>query len=363
MIYLQSLTKDELAALLLPHSKARKTKKRTDTQIKDYLFRQARYRAKQLFTWFYVRKVSDWNAMTDLSNDLRHWLAENMKICQPVIRDEKRSSDGTCKFLWVLEDGKTVESVVIPSKDEDDETQRLTLCISSQVGCAMGCKFCMTASQGFERNLETHEIIAQVHESAKRFPITNIVFMGMGEPLNNVDNVIKACRILIDQEGMAFSKRKVTVSTAGILPAMNKFGTSVDVSLAVSLNATTDEQRSVIMPVNRKWDIAALMEACSVYPLKPHRWITFEYVLIRDFNDSLEDAARLCKLIKGIKSKINLIPFNEHCAADFKSPSEDRVRQFHKYLVDQHVTAIVRHSRGADVSAACGQLKSARLSS
>ena len=218
--------------------------------------------------------------------------------------------------------------------------------------------FCLTGIQGLDRSLEVHEIVAQAFELRLVAPITNIVFMGMGEPLHNVKNVVQACKILIDENGLHFSKRKVTVSTSGLVPAIEALGRQVDVSLAISLNATTDEQRSEIMPVNKKWNIQALLDACRRYPLGSHRRITFEYVMLRDFNDSLDDAQRLIELTKGIPSKLNLIPFNEHSGSKYKRPTDQVVKLFQKYLLDRNVTATVRISRGRDILAACGQLRS-----
>lgn len=347
MIYFQSLTQNELAELLKPVSQAE--------------FR-ARYRAKQIFHWVYQRKVTEWDQMTDLSKELRIWLKANVEIFRLKPRQERKAQDGTLKFLWDLLDHKTVESVIIPVFEEDEEgsksVARLTGCISSQVGCAMGCKFCLTGVQGLDRHLETYEIVTQVFELRMHAPITNLVFMGMGEPLHNLNNVIKACKILLDPDGLNFSKRKVTVSTSGIVPAIDELGKTVDVSLAVSLNATTDDQRSQIMPVNKKWNIQTLLESCKRYPLGSHRRITFEYVLLRDFNDSDEDAVRLETLLRGMRAKINLIPFNEHSGAVFKHPSDERILKFQKYLLDHSMTATVRHSRGRDILAACGQLRS-----
>ncbi|OFZ01010.1 MAG: 23S rRNA (adenine(2503)-C(2))-methyltransferase [Bdellovibrionales bacterium GWB1_52_6] len=333
------------------------------------LAKQARYRAQQVFHWVYQRQVLDWGQMTDLSKDLRSWLQENVEIYQPIELQSQQATDGTMKFLWDLQDHKTVESVIIPAALQEKEPeaageasepakQRLTLCISSQVGCAMKCKFCLTGIQGLERHLQVHEIVGQVLELRRRAPITNIVFMGMGEPLHNFENVVKACEILLDQDGLNFSKRKVTVSTSGLVPAIEELGKRIDVSLAVSLNATTDEQRSEIMPVNKKWNIKALLDACRKYPLGSHRRITFEYVLLKDFNDSLEDAARLVRLVQGIPSKINLIPFNEHPGSTLKRPADDTVLNFQRYLLDRDVTALIRISRGQDILAACGQLRS-----
>lgn len=378
MIPFQSLTKADLATLLIPLS-ADKGEDRAE--------KRARYRAQQIFHWVYQRHVDRWDEMSDLSKDLRAWLKENVEVIRLPERVSQQALDGTHKFLWTLTDGKTIESVIIPAAlteredpdapmREDDEEgarfsgrktdakvdggewKRLTACISSQVGCAMACKFCLTGVQGLDRSLRTEEIIAQVHELRRRAPITNIVFMGMGEPLHNLDAVSKACQILLDQDGLNFSKRKVTVSTSGLVPAIEELGRRVDVSLAISLNSTTDEQRSQIMPVNRKWNLDALLTACRNYPLGPHRRITFEYVMLKDFNDSMEDAARLPGLLRGIPAKLNLIPFNEHSGSEFKRPSDEVVKKFQKYLLDRGITTTVRISRGRDISAACGQLRS-----
>jgi 23S rRNA (adenine2503-C2)-methyltransferase len=427
MIYFQSLTLDELAELLIPISAPRKRHRPRFTASpaagaglenlpasvevspeiseaeKLATLKRACYRAKQIFHWVYQRHVTDWEEMSDLSKDLRAWLKEHVEIYRLKQVQSHQALDGTHKFLWQLQDGKTIESVIIPaalqekenmdveasscapdcSDDEEEEEgdslshsaeafagartkaalnsgnwSRLTACISSQVGCAMACKFCLTGVQGLDRHLQVHEIVTQIYELRRLAPITNIVFMGMGEPLHNLDNVAKACQILLSQEGLNFSKRKVTVSTSGLVPAIEELGKRVDVSLAISLNSSTDEQRSQIMPVNKKWNIAKLMEACRNYPLGSHRRITFEYVMLRDFNDSLEDAARVVKLLRGIPSKVNLIPFNEHSGSEFKRPSDDTVRKFQKYLMDRGFTATVRISRGRDILAACGQLRS-----
>lgn len=392
MIYFQSLTQAELAELLLPLSAPPKMRRQPDGSLAPVLSeaehaekarKQAAYRAKQIFHWVYQRFIDDWDQMTDLSKEVRAWLKTNVEICRLSARQSRQALDGTHKFLWDLPDAKTIESVIIPAalQEKDDVSEdadtvkpcagretresvdsekwaRLTACISSQVGCAMSCKFCLTGVQGLDRHLATHEIVTQVHELRRIAPITNIVFMGMGEPLHNFDPVVKACRILLDQDGMNFSKRKVTVSTSGLVPAIEELGRQVDVSLAISLNASTDEQRSEIMPVNRKWNIERLMQACREFPLASHRKITFEYVMLRDFNDSLEDAARITKLTRGIRCKINLIPFNEHSGSVYKRPSDETVRRFQKYLLDRGHTATVRISRGRDILAACGQLRS-----
>ncbi len=385
MIYFQSLTQAELAELLMPLSQERPSPRLTEEERVRKSEKRARYRAKQIIKWVYQRFSTVLDKMSYLSKDLRAWLKEHVVVYRLEERLSRQALDGTHKFLWDLEDQKTIESVIIPAAlqekgreafeekaekgiafagqqtDEDvtsEKWARLTACISSQVGCAMSCKFCLTGVQGLDRSLQTHEIVTQVYELRRRAPITNIVFMGMGEPLHNLDNVAKACQILLDADGLNFSKRKVTVSTSGLVPAIEELGRRVDVSLAISLNATTDEQRTRIMPVNKKWNIEKLLEACRNYPLGSHRRITFEYVMLDDFNDTLEDAARLVKLIRGIPSKINLIPGNEHSGAEFKRPSDQKGRAFQRYLMDRNITATVRISRGRDILAACGQLRS-----
>lgn len=409
MIIFQDLTQDELAELLLPLSRVKKKRlngtegAKAEAKLEVARRKQARYRARQIFHWVYQRYVTDWQQMTDLSKELRAWLCENVRIHRLGVRVNPTSIDGTRKFLWELSDSKTVESVIIPAalkekgaagdyvKDDDefeDAVQevgsrfagnrldrryadphiesrphgergiRLTACISSQVGCAMGCRFCLTGVQGLDRHLKTHEIVTQVHELRMRAPITNIVFMGMGEPLHNVDNVIKACRILLDQDGMNFSKRKITVSTSGLVPAIRKLGESVGVSLAISLNGSNDEQREKVMPVNKRWKINELLDACRDFPLGKHRRITFEYVMIQGLNDSLDDAERVYRLLRGIPSKVNLIPMNEHAASEFKRPDDETVYAFQNHLVQKGLTCTVRISRGRDILAACGQLRS-----
>ena len=392
MIFFESLTQAELAELLLPLGQSRSGADASAPQKK------ARYRAQQIYHWVYQRLVTDWDQMTDLSVALREWLKQHVSFYPLGVRQSHLALDGTQKFLWSLADDKTVESVIIPAalnpdREPDakmDETRRaknpakrssaqswtsmglpvapqtslrewgrLTACISSQVGCAMACKFCLTGIQGLDRHLHAHEIVAQVFALRKLAPITNIVFMGMGEPLHNLTGVTQACRILLDTDGLNFSKRKVTLSTSGLVPAIESLGQmDLGVSLAVSLNATTDEQRSQIMPVNRKWNIQSLLRACQSYPLGTHRRITFEYVMIAGLNDSLADAERLPRLLHRIPSKVNLIPFNPHPGAPFRRPSDETVRAFQASLLRAGLTATVRISRGQDILAACGQLRS-----
>lgn len=282
------------------------------------------------------------------------------------VRDDRRpvkavQVDGdTVKFTMELADGLETESVAIPMRHRDGSVTR-TLCVSSQVGCAMGCTFCWTAKMGLHRNLTVAEIVDQVVWARRLMAehnghIGNIVFMGMGEPLHNYDNVVRAIKILTDEFGLDFSRRKITVSTSGLVPALERFGQEVDVSLAVSLNGTTNEQRSSIMPVNDRWSIEELMACLRAYPLEKRERITLEYVLIRDLNDSLDDARRLVKLVRGLPSKINLIPFNPHPHTPFQTPDEDVIDRFQAYLVEHNVSCFRRRTRGQDEMAACGQL-------
>lgn len=314
-------------------------------------FGKEKYRAKQIFKWIYQKNVTDFDRMTNLSKDFRNDLAARAYVSSLLVEAEEGSSDGTRKYLFRLSDDACVESVLIPDEG------RNTLCISSQVGCAMGCEFCLTGSFSLERDLTCAEIINQVCAVKETQDIRNIVFMGMGEPLANLENVIKAIRILISPDGLQFSNRRVTVSTSGLVPEMEILGKSVTVNLAVSLNATTDEQRNALMPINRKYHIRELLAACRKFPLPSRRMITFEYVLIGGINDSLDDAKRFVKLIHGIPAKVNLIPFNEYEGCSYKSPKQSTIDVFHKYLLDRNITVITRTSRGDDISAACGQLK------
>jgi 23S rRNA (adenine2503-C2)-methyltransferase len=327
--------------------------------------KKARYHSRQIFKWVYQRKAPAVDQMTDLSKQLRARLQDSFLVTPPLQKvQEQVSSDGTRKYLFELRDGNTIESVLIPgAKDPTEEPSRLTICISSQVGCAMGCKFCLTASMGLLRNLTVEEIVGQVLELSKHAEITNIVFMGMGEPLHNLENVSRAVEILLAQDGLNFSKRKVTISTSGLVPAIRKLNERLvgenRVNLAISLNSSHDEQRESVMPVNKAFPIEELLQACRDFYLEPHRRITFEYVLMGDLNDTLEDAERVRRLLKGIPCKVNIIPYNPHPASPFKRPSEAAVVAFQKYLLDHDTAATVRHSRGRDILAACGQLKSA----
>ncbi|UWZ81049.1 23S rRNA (adenine(2503)-C(2))-methyltransferase RlmN [Geoalkalibacter halelectricus] len=311
-----------------------------------------RFRARQIFRWMYRQGVCDFAEMTDLSKDFRQELQARAYVSRLVPEKVEVSSDGTRKYLLRLADGQTVESVRIPM-DEG----RSTLCISTQVGCAMQCAFCLTGTFGLMRNLTPSEIVNQVCAAQADGPVNNIVLMGMGEPLHNLDNVVAALRIFYAEEGLNFSPRKVTLSTCGLVPEMAELGRRIRVNLAVSLNATTDEVRERLMPINRRYPLARLMAACREFPLQPRQRITFEYILIRDLNDSPADARRLVKLLHGVKAKVNLIAFNEHEGSDYRAPTEEAFEAFQSYLLQRNIVAIRRASKGADISAACGQLK------
>lgn len=310
-----------------------------------------RFRAKQIFKWLYQMDAMSFDEMTNVSKEFRAVLQERAEISNLIPEAVEASADGTRKYLFRLKDGSAVESVLIPDEG------RNTLCISSQVGCAMKCAFCLTGTFGLDRNLTTAEIVNQVCAVKREHPVNNIVFMGMGEPLHNLGGVIPAVKILTDPDGFQLSTRKVTVSTSGLVPEMAELGRGCTVNLAVSLNATTDEVRDQIMPINRRYPLKELLAACKAFPLPSRRWITMEYVMIRDLNDTLDDAKRLVRLISNIPSKVNLIPFNEHEGCGFRTPTQESIDRFHKYLLDKNVTVITRSSRGGDISAACGQLK------
>lgn len=322
-----------------------------------------KYRAAQVLDWIYRHHAASFGEMTNIAKSERALLESRFSIPEISILKTEKSIDGTMKFLFGLEDGHTIESVLIPDED------RLTLCISSQVGCSQGCRFCLTGSGGFERNLKAWEIADQVlaaekylksgdHGQGIKRHITNIVLMGMGEPLANFDEVAAALELITGEHGLGFSARRVTLSTAGLVPGIERLGKAeLGINLAVSLNAATDEVRSGIMPINRRYPIKELLSACRRYPLKPRQRITFEYVMLKGVNDSEEDAHRLAGLLKGIRCKINLIPFNPFPGSAFERPDEDTVARFQKILLGHHYTAPVRESRGRDISAACGQLR------
>ncbi len=313
------------------------------------------FRAVQVARWLYGRGARSFEEMKNLSKDFRIQLAEKAKISWLEPQEIQTSPDGTRKFLFVLEDGEGIESVLLPERDH------WTLCLSSQVGCALGCKFCLTGKRGWIRNLSPAEIIDQVLSVGATLPaekrVRNLVFMGMGEPLLNFENMIQAIEILRSPLGLQFSHRHITVSTAGMIRQMEAFASRRNFAqLAISLNASGDEQRTELMPINRRYPLRDLLAACRLLPLANREKITFEYVLIRGLNDSAKDANRVARLLKGIPAKINLIPFNEHSGIPWRRPEEEMVSRFRKILMDSGYTAVVRQSKGKDIMAACGQL-------
>jgi len=313
------------------------------------------YRASQITRWIYAEGMTTFEDMTNISKEGRARLNEAAEIAPPELLDRRVSKDGAEKYLFGMEDGEKVEAVLIPDE------KRITLCISSQAGCALACRFCLTGAGGFRRDLMPHEITGQVFMARKlAHPgiITNIVLMGMGEPLKNTKNVLEALRRLTSPDMFAVSTRRITLSTAGVVPGIRELGESgLGVGLAVSLNAATDEVRDRVMPINRKYPLKELIAALKAFPLQPRRRITIEYVLLKGINDRPEDARALAKLLRGLKCKVNLIPFNEHPGSDFKMPSEAAVQAFQEILWQANYTAFLRTSRGADILAACGQLR------
>jgi len=316
------------------------------------------YRGDQILKWIHKGQVDEFSEMTNLKKEFRALLQSHFSINRLKLRKTETSRDGSKKFLFELKDGHFIESVLIPGKN------RHTLCISTQAGCAQGCAFCNTAQGGLERNLTASEIIGQARD-VKNMPdtplnFTNIVIMGMGEPLANYENLIKALDIFIDPiVGLQFASRKVTLSTSGMVSKMKDLGRDSTVNLAISLNAADNKTRSMLMPINRRHPIEELMAACRAYDLAPRRRITFEYILIKGINDSEADALALVRLLSGMRSKINLIPFNPFPGSDFQRPDKTAIDRFRDILIEKDQTAITRQSMGADISAACGQLSAA----
>ncbi|MBI4773831.1 MAG: 23S rRNA (adenine(2503)-C(2))-methyltransferase RlmN [Deltaproteobacteria bacterium] len=315
---------------------------------------EPRYRAHQLMKWMYCKEQDDPDAMTDIPKAFREKLKQEARISRLEPFEIQKSKDGTRKFLFRLDDGEFIETVLIQERDH------MTLCVSTQVGCAMGCAFCLTGGAGFKRDLGSAEIVNQILAVKRRLDpgenLTNLVFMGMGEPLLNYENTVRALDVVMDNRGLAFSQRHVTVSTSGIAHRILPLGNRVNVGLAVSLNAADDETRSALMPINRKYPLSTLLDACRRYPLKRGRRITYEYILIEGVNDSTRDAENLVRLLHPGQSKINLIPLNEHAGCSFRSPEPGTVEGFQAILIRNHFTAIVRKSKGQDIMAACGQL-------
>jgi 23S rRNA (adenine2503-C2)-methyltransferase len=326
---------------------------------------QPRFHGRQIFQWIHKRDVTDLALMSDLSRELRATLATHFDLRTPAVVRRERSTDGTTKFLLRLEDGKHIETVCIPESfsgsTDPAEADRITFCLSTQVGCAMRCAFCLTGKMGIDRNLSAGEIVGQVRILVRELGLDdqrfNIVLMGMGEPLHNYDATMKALRILADEHGMAVSPRRVTLSTVGVLPALERLATEPAMpNLAISLHSTTEAQRDLLVPINRKYGIEELLNACRRFPLKRRERITFEYVMLKDVNDTPGDARRLVRLLNGIKGKVNLLPLNEAAGIPFERPSDAAVNRFARILSERGVTVSVRKSRGRDIRAACGQL-------
>ena len=316
---------------------------------------QQPFHARQIFRWLYRRGVSDVGEMTDLSRELRASLAADFTLTTPTLAQREISSDGTEKFLLRLADGRHIESVFIP------DTPAMTFCISTQVGCAMACAFCLTGKMGLARNLTAAEIVGQVRLLAGALNMReapfNIVLMGMGEPLHNYDDTMRALRILADEHGFGLSARRITLSTVGLLPALERLAREpVMPNLAISLHAPTDLQRGELVPINRKYGVSDIIAACKRFPLKKRSRITFEYVLLAGVNDSPQDARRLAKLVAGVKAKVNLIPLNAAAGIPFERPSDEAIDRFARIVSEHGVDVSVRKSRGRDIRAACGQL-------
>lgn len=319
------------------------------------------YRVHQVFNWIYHYRVKDFASMSNLSKALRNLLAEHFVIALPRISKKTVSGDGAIKYLFELDDNSVVESVWMPSKD------RRTLCVSTQVGCRLACAFCLTGKMGLKRNLTAAEILGQFlainEDLAEPDRITNVVLMGMGEPLDNYEAVVDAVRLMVSPEALRLSNRKVTLSTAGQVDRIKRFQTeNLHISLAISLNASDDETRDRIMPINKKYPIKTLLDCLKAYPLKPNRRFTFEYVLLEGINDSDEDARRLAKLLHGLRVKVNLIPFNGFSSSEYRPPSEERMLAFQDYLISKNYSVFIRRSRGSDILGACGQLAGDSLS-
>lgn len=314
------------------------------------------FRAKQLYQWIYHHKVTDWEQMTNLAKSFRQKLAQSFSLERLTIVNHVTAPDGTIKFLQKLDDGRHIETVVLRHGDHD------TVCISTQVGCAMNCQFCLTATMGLIRHLTPSEIVEQVLNASTFLPegrkVRNIVYMGMGEPFHNYDNTMKSLTILLNENGMNYSWRRITVSTSGLVPEIRKFGQEkvAKANLAISLNGVTQEARKKLMPISKRYSLEELIDSCKDFPVEARKRITFEYILLEGVTDSIESAKKLVSLLHGVKSKVNLIPFNEHPDLAFKTPSDAKIKQFQQYLLDHGILATMRVSRGRGITAACGQL-------
>ena len=325
-----------------------------------------KFRSGQVWHWLYHKGATSFEEMTTLSKKVRAQLGQTFSIKRPMVSEKQTSADGTIKWLLQFEDGAKAETVFIPEED------RGTLCISSQVGCTLNCSFCHTGTQKLVRNLSSSELVGQILIAFDELsawpsaqigrPLTNIVLMGMGEPLYNLDNVIKALKIIMDNEGISISKRRITLSTSGIVPEFSRCGLETDVNLAISLHAVTDDVRDILVPINKKYPIKDLLNACREYPgVSNSRRITFEYVMLKGINDSTSDARALIKLMEGIPAKINLIPFNPWPGSPYECSEKKQIEEFAKIVLKAGYPSPVRTPRGDDILAACGQLKSASV--
>ena len=325
-----------------------------------------KFRSGQVWHWLYHKGATSFEEMTTLSKKVRAQLGQTFSIKRPMVSEKQTSADGTIKWLLQFEDGAKAETVFIPEED------RGTLCISSQVGCTLNCSFCHTGTQKLVRNLSSSELVGQILIAFDELsawpsaqigrPLTNIVLMGMGEPLYNLDNVIKALKIIMDNEGISISKRRITLSTSGIVPEFNRCGLETDVNLAISLHAVTDDVRDILVPINKRYPIKDLLNACREYPgVSNSRRITFEYVMLKGINDSTSDARALIKLMEGIPAKINLIPFNPWPGSPYECSEKKQIEEFAKIVLKAGYPSPVRTPRGDDILAACGQLKSASV--
>ncbi|WP_200762953.1 23S rRNA (adenine(2503)-C(2))-methyltransferase RlmN [Nitrosophilus alvini] len=329
-----------------------------------------KFRAKQIYQWIYQKNADSFNDMTNIPKELRKKLDEEFEISSMQIIKKEQSKDGSKKYLFGLKDGHTVEAVLLPMKKEQkDEAGNIikeakyTICVSTQVGCKVGCSFCLTAKGGFVRNLTPGEIVGQVLEIKKDNDIAanrrvNIVYMGMGEPLDNLDNVAKSVKIFSDPNGLSISPRRQTISTSGLASKIKKLGEmKLGVLLAISLHAVDDELRQTLMPINKAYNISSIMEAVRGFPVDQRKRVMFEYLMIKDLNDNIKSAKKLVKLLHGIKAKVNLIYFNPYPGSPYKRPDPKRVKEFQEYLLKHGVLCTIRESKGLDISAACGQLK------
>jgi 23S rRNA (adenine2503-C2)-methyltransferase len=314
------------------------------------------YLGKEIYRWIYSKKVVDPKGFTNIPAPLRKSLEESFDWTLPLIDSHLISQDGSEKFLLKVPGDYLIEMVLMPYEN------RATLCLSSQVGCKMGCTFCQTGKMGYKRNLSSGEILAQILIASQSYPISNIVFMGMGEPLDNYDMVVKACLTMIDPEALALSKSRVTVSTSGLVPEIEKLGKDLPVRLAISLHQADDQKRSDMMPINRKYPLPVLKEALLKYPAPDRYGITFEYVMIAGANDSLIDAKKLVKFLHGLKAKVNLIPINHFPGMDMLPSQKEALEAFQSYLSTRSIPAPIRYSRGQDISGGCGQLAAKRKS-